>query len=73
MEIAAISFVSIALGLLVGYEWGERRGKKVRVATVSALPDYDMNNPINQGQYARTVVEDGVTWTVYGGWRNGER
>lgn len=72
MEIAAISFVSIALGLLVGYEWGERRGRKARMAAFSALPDYDMNNPINQGQYARTVVEDGVTWTVYGGW-NGQR
>ena len=72
MEIAAISFVSIALGLLVGYEWGERRGRKARMVAVSALPDYDMNNPINQGQYARTVVEDGVTWTVYGGW-NGQR
>ena len=72
MEIAAISFVSIALGLLVGYEWGERRGRKARVAAVSILPDYDMDNPINQGQYARTIVEDGVTWTVYGGW-NGQR
>lgn len=69
MEIAAISFVSIALGLLVGYEWGERRGRKARVAAVSILPDYDMDNPINQGQYARTIVEDGVTWTVYGGRR----
>jgi len=72
MEIAAISFVSIALGLLVGYEWGERRGRKARMAAVSILPDYDMDNPINQGQYARTIVEDGVTWTVYGGW-NGQR
>lgn len=72
MEIAAISFVSIALGLLVGYEWGERRGKRKRAAVVSALPDYDIDNPINQGQYVRTVVEDGVTWTVYGGW-NGQR
>lgn len=73
MEIAAISFVCLALGLLVGYEWGEKRGKRMRAAAVSMLPDYDVDNPINQGQYARTVVEDGVTWTVYGGWRNGER
>lgn len=72
MEIAAISFVCLALGLLVGYEWGEKRGKRMRAAAVSALPDYDMDNSINQGQYARTVVEDGVTWTVYGGW-NGQR
>ena len=71
-----IIFLILALGLLVGYLagylWGTWRIIRKRKAAVSMMPDYDVDNPINQGQYARTVVEDGVTWTVYGGW-NGQR
>lgn len=72
-----IFLLILALGLLVGYLVGYLLGTehiiRKRKAAVSAPPDYDMDNPINQGQYARTVVEDGVTWTVYGGWGNGQR
>ena len=66
------SALGLLVGYLAGYLWGAERIIRKRKAAVSALPDYDMDNPINQGQYARTVVEDGVTWTVYGGW-NGQR
>lgn len=71
--ILLISALGLLVGYLAGYLCGLARIIRKRKAAVSALPDYDMDNPINQGQYARTVVEDGVTWTVYGGWRNGER
>lgn len=71
--ILLILALGLLVGYLVGYLWGAERIIRKRKAAVSMLPDYDMDNPINQGQYARTVVEDGVTWTVYGGWRNGER
>lgn len=71
--ILLISALGLLVGYLAGYLWGTWRIIRKRKAAVSALPDYDIDNPINQGQYARTVVEDGVTWTVYGGWGNGAR
>lgn len=64
MEIAAISIVCLALGLVIGYGWG--KGKKFN-APAPALPDYDADNPINARSEARTVVECGREWTVYGG------
>ena len=66
MEIAAISFLCLALGLVIGYEWGERRKKKSEPEVY--VPDYDYYNPINQRQ-ERTVTECGREWTVYGGQR----
>lgn len=66
MEIAALCMVCLAIGLVIGYEWGERKGRK-RAAPAPALPDYDVDNPINQGVNARKVIECGREWTVYGG------
>ena len=66
MEIAAISFLCLALGLVIGYEWGERRKKKSEPEAY--VPEYDYYNPINQRQ-ERTVTECGREWTVYGGQR----
>lgn len=68
MEFIALAALIFSLGLAIGYECGVRRRKR-RAAAAVELPDYDMNNFINQSQRARTIVEDGVVWTVYGGRR----
>ena len=65
MEVVAISGVCLALGIVIGYEWGEKRAKKPE----AYVPDYDYYNPINQRQEPRTVIECGREWTVYGGQR----
>jgi hypothetical protein len=45
MEIAALCFVSLAAGLVIGYEWADHRRRK---ADMAPLPDFDPQNPINQ-------------------------
>lgn len=71
--ILLILVLGLLVGYLVGYLWGAECIRRKRMVRDLTLPDYDMDNPINQGQHARTVVEDGVKWTVYGGWGNGQR
>ena len=67
MEIAAISFLCLALGLVIGYEWGERRGKN---NSECGMRNAELNNDLpmfrTDGE-PRTVVECGREWTVYGG------
>lgn len=63
MEIVALSVVCLALGLVIGYEVGEKRSVK-RDAPAPVVQDYDPNNPIN-GQIKREkVVICGREWEI---------
>lgn len=64
MEVAALSAVCLALGLVIGYEWG-KHGTKNHDAPVPVMPDYDVNNPINaNGRRGEVVEMCGAKWTV---------
>lgn len=53
MELAALLAVAFALGLVFGYEWGNRRPVK----DTSPVPDYDPENPINGKGHRGEIVE----------------
>ena len=55
MEIAALSLVVLAVGLLIGYEWGKRHENR-RHECLAALDDYDVLNPINANGHRGEVV-----------------
>lgn len=64
MAVAALSAVCLALGLVIGYEWG-KHGAKNRDAPMPVMPDYDVDNPINAKWQRGQVVEIcGAKWTV---------
>lgn len=56
MEIAALSAVVLAIGLVSGYEWG-RRNENKRHKALMMLDDYDLSNPINANGHRGEVVE----------------
>lgn len=62
MEYAAMSFVCLALGLVIGFEWGQRKRES---RTMDApLPDYDPNNWINtKGHRGEKVIVCGHEFT----------
>lgn len=60
MEVIALCFLCIAVGVLIGYEWACIRERKRDVAPV---PDFDKTNPIN-ARCMETITECGVEWEV---------
>lgn len=71
VETIAMWVVCFALGLLIGYEVGHKKGEGCRVKGEdndthddAPVPDFDVNNPIN-GRYAEAVEIDGhVFWRM---------
>lgn len=62
MEIAALSAVVLAIGLVSGYEWGKKAEHK-RHECLMMLDDYDPNNPINANGHRGEIVHVcGVDW-----------
>ena len=63
MELALVLFVVYMLGMVIGFEWGQKYKRKQREAPT---PDYDVTNPINGvGQRWETVEICGHTfWRV---------
>ena len=55
MEIAALSAVVLAIGLVSGYEWGKKAENK-RHECLMMLDDYDMSNPINANGHRGEIV-----------------
>ena len=53
MELALVLFVVYMLGMVIGFEWGQKYKRKQREAPT---PDYDVNNPINGKGHRGEIV-----------------
>lgn len=56
MKLALILFIVYILGMIVGFEWGQKYRHKQRNEEAPA-PDYDVSNPINCRGHRGEVVE----------------
>lgn len=63
LETGALCGVCIAIGLVIGYEWGEHKSKR-REAPAPIIPDYDPNNPMNGHVKRETVYICGREWEL---------
>lgn len=65
MEMAALSLVCLAIGLVIGYAWGERHmERKKHDAPIPVMPDYDPENPMNGKTRRQTVIMCGREWEL---------
>lgn len=63
MAIAILSALCMVIGVIIGFEWGEHKARKVE-APVPVVPDYDPDNPMNGKIKRETVVICGREWEI---------
>lgn len=53
MELILAMMIIFASGLVIGFEWGDKRKRK---PVETPIPDYDVNNPINGKGHRGEIV-----------------